>query len=95
MADEPRFAYGVWIHARGWLKKDGEGKVKERVFATPHIEIANSAKWLLGDGASVFPIDESLIDLEQTFVERDNQRDIDQVKFATQTVAVKRKWWQR
>ncbi len=48
----PRIPYGVWIEGMGWLKDDAG-----RVFADLHVEIAQSAAHLWGDGAHVMPID--------------------------------------
>lgn len=94
--------YGVWIapsaHAQGgWLKNDAG-----RVFADLHIEIAQSAAALWGDGASVMPIDlpdadgkSALQLLEAKILE--HQRAVKERKFFTRLARwfhnlIERKW---
>ena len=60
--------FGVWIQGRGWLKNE-QGKV----FTDPRPEVARTAVLLWGPGASVLPIDPSLVDLEAIFLEREKQ----------------------
>lgn len=70
----PKVLYGVWIEGQGWLKRDKtDGQpntVKDRTFAADSMRVAESAAELWGPGATVRPIDGSLIDLEAVFLER-------------------------
>ena len=75
-APEFVIAYGVWLPSIGWLS---HGK---RVFMDPRREVAESAAALWGRGARVMACDESLVDLESVFLERQ-----------TQPARMKR-WWQ-
>ena len=79
-------SYGVWICGQGWLKKAGEQAVVTRIFATLSRETADSAAALWGAGATVRPIDHSLIDLEDVFIERDQK---------AQAAMPAKKWWKR
>jgi hypothetical protein len=71
----PPLTYGVWIEGRGWLR-DAEWN---HVFADPRIEYAKAAlrMWMIGGTgpARVELIDESMIGLQSTFLERERLRD--------------------
>ena len=64
-------AYGVWITGSGWLRNP---KNPNAIFADTSNAVAQSAAFLYGDGARVTPIDDELIALEPTFLERDTAR---------------------
>jgi len=68
----PQITYGVWIEHSGWLKRDKRANEKpsDYTFASPSKIVAEGAAELWGQGASVRPIDGSLIDLEAVFLER-------------------------
>lgn len=68
-AGKPRVAYGVWIAERGWLKNHAG-----RVFASEQVAVAQTAARLWGRAAQVLPVDESLGDLERTFLEQQQVR---------------------
>lgn len=56
-AQQSNIPYGVWIRPSatsqgGWLKSE-----QGRVFADLHIEVAQTAARLWGDGATVLPLD--------------------------------------
>lgn len=57
--------YGVWIAGWGWLR-GGDSKT----FASLDRAVAESAAALWGTGAQVHPIDDSLIDLQDVFLEQ-------------------------
>lgn len=61
--------YAVWIEGKGWLRDD-----KGNVFADLHKELADGAAQLWGRGASVVPFDESMLNLEQTLLQRARAR---------------------
>ena len=63
----PIITYGVWIEGQGWLKSTANPRL---VFASAFREVALGAAGLWGRGASVRPIDQSLIDLEAEFLEQ-------------------------
>jgi len=70
----PKLTWGVWIEGQGWLKREATGKAGEtagdRTFASESKIVAEGAAELWGQGATVRPIDGSLIDLEAVFIER-------------------------
>ena len=65
----PRIAYGIWIDGQGWLKRDGSAPIEQRTFATTSQIMAERVAAFWGAGATVLPIDESLIDLELVLLE--------------------------
>lgn len=64
--------WGVWIAGRGWLSQ-GSG-ADRRVFSDPRRELALSAQELYGKDAVALPIDQSLVDLEGEFLQRERER---------------------
>jgi hypothetical protein len=62
----PETLYGVWIPGEGWLRgKD--------VFADPSLDKAQQVARLVGRGARVYFIDESIRDLEQRYLEQEKR----------------------
>ena len=58
--------YGIWIKGTGWLRgKD--------VFADYSLDKARQVAFLIGNGARVRFIDESIIDLERQYLEQENR----------------------
>ena len=58
--------YGIWIKGTGWLRgKD--------VFADYSLDKARQVASLIGNGARVRFIDESIIDLERQYLEQENR----------------------
>lgn len=60
--------WGVWIPREGWLKKNGE------VVAFDHVEVADQTAARVGNGATVYYVDNALADLEFYFLEREAAR---------------------
>ena len=58
--------YGIWIPGNGWLKgKD--------IFADTSLEKARQVAYLIGRGAVVRFIDQSIIDLERYYLEQEKR----------------------
>jgi len=83
MADTPLppIAYGVWIDGRGWLAHPDH---PHDPFASLNIEVAETAAALWGDGAEVWPFDNSLRDLQGVFLKQQAAEPVPQ-----------KAWWQR
>ena len=66
MESDTKPMYGVWIPKQGWLKgKD--------VFADYSLDKANQVARLIGRGAKVRFIDESIIDMEAKYLEQEKR----------------------
>jgi hypothetical protein len=72
MAETSPLVYGVWIEGQGWLK-DHSG----RHFADMRREYAEEVlRFIIGTPAHVALIDDSMIALEQLFLEKEQERSI-------------------
>ena len=76
----PPLTYGVWINGKGWLK-DKSG----RHFADLRIEYAEEViDFLLDTPARVALIDESMMALEDLFLEKENQQALELLRKVSQ-----------
>lgn len=65
----PQIVYAVWIRGQGWLKEKDDERGTTFVAFSP--EVAASAAQLWGAEARVLAFDQSLLDLESKFLERE------------------------
>ena len=76
MTDQTKLAYGVWIEGQGWLK-DRSG----RHFADLRHEYAEEVlRFIIGTPAHIALIDDSMIALEQLFLEKEQERSIEALR---------------
>lgn len=68
MADtDNKLMYGIWMPSRGWIRgKDG-------VFADYSLEKSLQVARLIGRGASVRYIDDSIVSLENSYLENEKR----------------------
>ena len=71
MTDNLPLVYGVWVDGQGWLKDHG------RVFSDLRREYAEEVlRFMVGTPAHIALIDDSMIELEQLFLAKEQELDI-------------------
>ena len=75
MTDSPILVYGVWVEGQGWLKDHG------RVFSDLRHEYAEEVlRFMVGTPARIALVDESMIALEQLFLAKEHEREIEALR---------------